>query len=90
MNNKDQAAALRHAATAIEQLDAHGIQVLGSYSNGRRPVLLLERKPAFVTGAMQRRQPTGRGVDRVYAANYFGCQIEWNEHTPSALVVGHG
>lgn len=81
---------MRIAAAAIEKLDAAKVAVLVAYTNGRKPVLVIDRKPRFVTGVLTRRQPTAEGVDRVMASGYHGVQIEWTEHVPMVREVGHG
>lgn len=91
MNNIVHAAALRAAANAVDQLTDAGSKVLGHYSNGRKPVILIDKAPAFVTGAMRYRAPDANGgIDRVMAAPYHGCQIEWREHERAVQEVARG
>lgn len=82
--------ALQLAANAARSLVGCGIQVLASYANGRRPVLIIDKPPRFVRGAVKRRQPNGRGgITLACAASYQGCQIEWLQDVPSWQEVGH-
>jgi hypothetical protein len=90
MNNKVTAAALRAAADATDQLDESGSKVLGHYSNGRVPVLLIDRPPTFVQGVSRRRESDGKGGRvRVYAAPFRGTQLEWRVAEPAAREVAH-
>ncbi len=73
------ASALRDAAVIADEMTNMGSQVLGSYSNGRKIVLIIDKPPVFVSGVMRRRSPNGIGTDRVMAAPYKGSQIEWIE-----------
>lgn len=73
------AAALRDAAVIADEMTNMGSTVLGSYSNGRKIVLIIDTPPVFVSGVMRRRSPNGIGTDRVMAAPYKGAQIEWIE-----------
>ncbi|MGH8053562.1 MAG: hypothetical protein ACREP4_06555 [Stenotrophomonas sp.] len=88
------AAALRDAAVIADEMTNMGVTVLGSYSNGRRIVLVVDTPPVFVRGVMRRSSPNGVGTDRVMAAPYKGAQLEWIERDgPSELQlaeVAHG
>ncbi|MCD7099083.1 hypothetical protein [Stenotrophomonas sp. MMGLT7] len=76
------------AATAAQQLEQAGIQVIAHYSNGRRAVLIIDRPPPLVRGVLRRRQPNGRGgIERVLAAEYEGLQIEWSTHEDGVAIA---
>lgn len=87
MNKYVTARALRTAADAVERLEDERIRVLGHYHNGRKPVLLVERKPRQIEGVVIRRQPMADGVQRVFAAPFAGVQIEWHEFVPAVREV---
>lgn len=79
------------AAQTAKQLEDQGIEILGHYSNGRKAVLMIDRPPAFVSGALRRRQPDGHGgTQYIMAAPYHGLQIEWSTYVACALEVSHG
>lgn len=77
-------------AVAARQLADAGCTVLMISDNGRRPVLVVDRAPSFVDtrAAKKRRSPNGRGgVSSVYAASFYGCQIEWSRDTGNVREV---
>lgn len=83
--------ALHDAAAVAERLSAIHCTVLSAYANGRRPVLVIDRPPPFVQGAVKRQHPDGvGGIERVFAAGYHGVQLEWIDHVPASREVGHG
>lgn len=66
------------AGATAQTLEAAGITILGYYSNGRRPVLIIDQPPPLLQGAPKRRQPNGDGgIDLVMAAPYENVQLEW-------------
>lgn len=68
----------QHREHVLSALKAEGIEVLSSYGNGRKTVLVIDRPPPFVHGGMRRRQPAGDGGrEYVMAAPYRGLQLEW-------------
>jgi hypothetical protein len=82
---------LHAAATTARVLENAGITVLAHYSNGRRAVLVIDRPPQGVVGAMKRRQSDGRGgLERVMAADYQGMQLEWLQRAPQLQEVANG
>lgn len=90
---------LRHAAGAIEQLAAAGVQVFAAMFNGRRPLLYVDRMPAGVWASLKRRSPNHLGgFTEVHAAQFEGCQIEilrdvpgrHQPQRPTLEVVSHG
>ncbi|MGH8037034.1 MAG: hypothetical protein ACREPC_08010 [Stenotrophomonas sp.] len=79
------------AATTARELENAGIQVLSHYSNGRRAVLIIDRPPPMIRGALKRRQPNGMGgQDRIMAAEYQGMQLEWTQRAPALTEVANG
>lgn len=82
---------LLEAAQTAKDLEAQGVEILGHYSNGRKAVLIVNKPPAFVRGALRRRQPDGRGgTEYILAAPYRGLQIEWSTRVECALEVVGG
>lgn len=70
------------SASVAQRLEKAGTEILGYYDNGRRPVIVIRKPPQFVTGAFKQRHPNGQGgFDRMFAASYFGVQLEWIERT---------
>jgi len=84
---------LQQATEAARQLVAASAAIIAMYANGRRPVLIIDAPPPFVTGSIKRRTPNALGgVTEVYAASFHGCQLEWMRDIPGTAqvqAVGH-
>lgn len=79
------------ASNTARELENAGIRVLSHYSNGRRPVLIIDRPPPMAQGHLKRHHPNGTGGrDNVMAAEYQGLQLEWTQCTPQLREVAHG
>ncbi len=72
-------AALTAATGALWMLDDAGVTVLDIDVRGGRPVLQVDRPPAFVTGVATVTRRRGETCVRKLAAPYRGVQIEWDE-----------
>lgn len=92
MNQINTAAALRTAADAVDKLHAQGVHVLGHYSNGRKPVLIIDKPPAKMSGVLRMRAPSRvvNGAQHTFASHFEGVQVEWVEQVPAVRAVGHG
>lgn len=101
MINRITAAGLRAAAIAVDKLDAQGINVVGYRSDMRKPVLVVDRPPAFAHGVVKSRRYLrsgagagevlgDAGVVRTYACPFYDCQLEWNSSELAAREVAHG
>lgn len=86
---KSFAEGLHLAADAAAALEGQGIKVISASHNGRKPVLVVERMPAFSRGVLTRRTPTDDGVAHVYATPYLGVQLEVVELRKAVQAVGH-
>ena len=76
------------AGATAQALEAAGITILGYYSNGRRPVLIIDQPPPLLQGAPKRRQPNGDGgIDLVMAAPYENVQLEWTVKSPMPRLI---
>ncbi|GGK08779.1 hypothetical protein [Luteimonas terricola] len=85
--------ALQVASHAAGLLADAGTRVIGAYANGRRPVLIIDKPPTFVRGAVKTRgkpHPDGGRRTLVLGASFQGCQLEWWEDVPVAQEVRHG
>lgn len=71
--------ALNAAATAVAHLDTAGATVRDIDIRGGRPVLRVDRPPAFVRGVATVTCRQGSVRSRLMAAPWLGCQIEWDE-----------
>ena len=89
MNNQRLAKALRLAATIVEKLIKLGVDVRSVSWDGDRPILIVEREPAFVTGALIRRHPLENCIESVYASAYQGCRLQWVVRNPITQGVSH-
>lgn len=77
--------ALATASVAIATLDAAGVSVLAVMTNGRRPLLMIDRMPADTLSVIKRRHPNGfGGMTVVRAAEWHGCQLEAMHDEPPA------
>jgi hypothetical protein len=83
---------LRWAAEVAQQMTDRGIELVTAYHNGRRMVLHLERDPRLqnARGSMIRRQPAPGGIERIYAAQHLGMQLQWTVFEPAAEEVVNG
>ncbi len=83
---------LRWATKVAEQLDKRGVGIFNAFHNGRRVVLHVQRNPEFAATqiAMIRREPSPGGVQRTYAANHLGLQIQWTEYEQTLQAVANG
>lgn len=79
MSNPKHSDMLTNATAASETLEAAGITILGSYHNGRRSVLIIDRKPEFIRGVVKRIEPCPGGRKEIHAAPFHGVQLEWVE-----------
>lgn len=92
MSIKDNAAARAAFDTvlgALDRLQADRITVIGVFYGGSKPVVIVDRKPAFVRGGLKQRQVVGAQVQRTYAAPFHGVQLQWLVVTPIVREVGH-
>lgn len=72
-------AALTAAISAIYHLDDAGCTATDIDLRGGKPILQIDRPPAFVHGVATVTQRVGRARERRMVANYHGAQIEWTE-----------
>lgn len=86
---KSFAEGLHLAADAAAALEGQGIKVISATHNGRKPVLVVDRMPAFSRGVLTRRTPTENGVAHVFATPYLGVQLEVVELRQAVAAVGH-
>ena len=77
--------ALTLALSAIFHLDDAGSTVTAIDVRGSRPVLTIDKPPAFVRGVATVTQGVGGARKQRMAANFHGAQIEWTEPAPSPL-----
>lgn len=82
---------LQSAVEVAKKIEEAGSQVIGSYCNGRRTVLLIDQPPAFVQGHCKQRYPNHLGgYTRMFAAPYYGVQLEWMvDEVGYVPAVGH-
>lgn len=73
--------ALGMALDAIYQLDDAGTTVKDIDIRGGMPVLRIDQPPQFVQGVITVRHASGRYTERLYAAPFRGCQLEWTERS---------
>ncbi|HET8898426.1 MAG TPA: hypothetical protein VFN09_06635 [Rhodanobacteraceae bacterium] len=71
--------ALLAAISAVYHLDDAGCTVLDVELRGGKPVLRIDRPPAFVRGVATVTHRVGRARERRMVAAYHGAQIEWAE-----------
>ena len=96
MSNRSTLAALRAATNAVMKLSAQGVTVrrveFAAVPNAKRqkPTLVVASKPAFSRFGLKATRPGQFVVEHVYAAPYFGVQLEYIEHIPVARSIGHG
>jgi hypothetical protein len=83
---------LRWSAAVAQQLTNRGIDILSVHHNGRCMVLHVERDPNFegIRGGMIRRQPAPGGMQRVYALQHLGVQVQWTVYEPALQEVANG
>ena len=68
------------AFTASRALHAAGVTVIASMLTGEQPVLIVNRPPAGIKGAVRRRLALADGRHELTrCAMYEGVRIEWRE-----------
>lgn len=89
--------ALSHAAAVTLLLAERGVAVVAAMTNGRRPLLVVNRMPEGIESAVKRTEPNGLGGRTVVrAAAFHGCQLEAMQDVPGhrepvrLQVVRHG
>ena len=75
--------ALTLALSAIFHLDDAGCTVTAIDVRGARPVLTIDKPPAFVRGVATVTQGIGGERKQRMAANFHGAQIEWTQPAPA-------
>ncbi|MGO1072296.1 hypothetical protein [Lysobacter sp. CA199] len=96
MSNRGIQSALTAASTAIKRLTRQGITVKGvSYvavpaGKGRKAVLTVDRRPKFSRFGLKSSRPSATCVEHVWAAPFYGVQLEYVEYLPITRAVGHG
>lgn len=90
IDNNPVVTALQIAAQVAARLAAQGVYVNHAFANGRSPVLVIDHPPAFIRGVVKRSTPTGAGgVEQVWAAPFYGVQLEWLVQVPGMREVAH-
>lgn len=83
--NRPMYGALTAALSAIFHLDDAGSTVTAIDVRGSRPVLTIDKPPAFVRGVATVTQGIGGERTKRMAANFHGVQIEWTEPAPAPV-----
>ena len=84
------AEAIKSALGAIFLLDQANVTVRDIDVRSGKPVLRIDRPPAFVQGTACVRRSHPALIETIYVAPFRGCQLEWVERAPRAPSVAMG
>lgn len=88
-NNDAARAAFESVLIALDKLQACKSKVHAVFYGGAKPVVVVEKPPAFVRGGLTNRQVVNDTLQHTYAAPFNGVQLQWIECTPIVREAGH-
>lgn len=81
--------AFERALIALDKLHAANIPVHAVLYCGQKPVLVIDKAPAFVKGVLKMRQMVDGDMQYTYAAPFHGTQLEWHVNKPVLKEAGN-
>ena len=81
--------AFERVLIALDKLQESDIPAHAVLYSGPRAVVVVDKPPKFVKGALKMRQMVGGMLQATYAAPFHGVQLQWHVNTEILHEAGH-